>query len=1080
MRKQYMQNSTPKESSQLEGFREVGDNGIWQRSRSRPATIGGRLVTQGQGKRTGKLDLDPVTFNGLENQNRKIHKRQQSYYVTGYYRHNGCSKAAARNFVSSEHRTRPTCADLLHGSFSPVLNGSHLTCTMCDRRCETILSWLVFHPYCRLCLGARLYGDRNARSFLTPCKLHDCYCRTVTISTRPRVDSNCRDRTCNYRSRRTAACVDTPPYRELEKITRKLVRTASFVVTSPCSTMSEKSNEWERSDQQEGNLRLRAPLQRRVRLAGWTIGLDARVASRGGERRDTRVPEPRERASTSSYGSAHAQRLIRDRRRGEGYVSPVGGSLTLLSPSGCGVTILLREMCYVAARLLVAAQTPAALLWHTQSHLNLITACRLLYSCHGLWLHECCLAVSVTTEALFQGAARKVVHVHKLQSQAFGAMVVERLDYLPPTKAIRVQLLVGSLRIFALFIKTHNAFMEGRMLDSRGLTWTVSANCYIREISNRTGVPTDSAHRTLRPGNYHLHHTQRLQSLLPADHRTRVEFCQEMLRRVGQDDLSIRKTPFVGNRSGRKWFESFLKRHPEVSERYAGCINKAQENAIEILEDPTRVFNADKTRFKTCPKTVKVLGPVLYENSYEIKSGNEKEALSVMTAFSAAGLPCEKRATTTAYTMKGGDLTNLIYIDLRSPIDGTPFRFWPLRLKYVMHTASNGNTALLARRSDEALGVRVSVALIAPSLLDLGRAGEPFAQLQFGRCRLHWFKNVCVGAALLRTEHNHVRQKTFTIVSTDHSLTCGLTPYFVQYLLGIKFCHHICNVTPYIHGAAATKRLAISLLDGGIAVTSRSMKRPVEDLLHSMLGQDIFMNDQVGIQQKPLTPLLSATPTLHYYTAHLVMPPWLLCGDDFILVDQFTSKRWYNYRKSAGRFVNGMLLLEASYRNCNLRNAAAMLYAFLIKDRERENTRDAGEGMRYEIIRKLLASFSSESQPATPHLLQGRLFKGGRPRRNPLEGRRGHVCPGFHYRPQSWVLRGNSGLARTSIGRVSLSQGEAHCQDYYSPALKHSSRRSTREICAEAKHTHVDYFNLFFLACALDRAALEDGNKSRK
>ncbi|KAJ8866335.1 hypothetical protein PR048_032178 [Dryococelus australis] len=34
----------------------------------------------------------------------------------------------------------------------------------------------------------------------------------------------------------------------------------------------------------------------------------------------------------------------------------------------------------------------------------------------------------------------------------------------------------------------------------------------------------------------------------------------------------------------------------------------------------------------------------------------------------------------------------------------------------------DGNTARLARRSDEALGVRVSVARIAPSLLDLGRA----------------------------------------------------------------------------------------------------------------------------------------------------------------------------------------------------------------------------------------------------------------------------------------------------------------------------------------------------------------------
>ncbi|KAJ8898071.1 hypothetical protein PR048_003431 [Dryococelus australis] len=37
----------------------------------------------------------------------------------------------------------------------------------------------------------------------------------------------------------------------------------------------------------------------------------------------------------------------------------------------------------------------------------------------------------------------------------------------------------------------------------------------------------------------------------------------------------------------------------------------------------------------------------------------------------------------------------------------------------------DGNTARLARRSDETLGVRVSVARIAPSLLDLGRAAPP-------------------------------------------------------------------------------------------------------------------------------------------------------------------------------------------------------------------------------------------------------------------------------------------------------------------------------------------------------------------
>ncbi|KAJ8891737.1 hypothetical protein PR048_004272 [Dryococelus australis] len=43
-------------------------------------------------------------------------------------------------------------------------------------------------------------------------------------------------------------------------------------------------------------------------------------------------------------------------------------------------------------------------------------------------------------------------------------------------------------------------------------------------------------------------------------------------------------------------------------------------------------------------------------------------------------------------------------------------------LAHKVASRHGGNTARLARRSDEALGVRVSVARIAPSLLDLGRA----------------------------------------------------------------------------------------------------------------------------------------------------------------------------------------------------------------------------------------------------------------------------------------------------------------------------------------------------------------------
>ncbi|XP_017302184.1 uncharacterized protein LOC108253181, partial [Diaphorina citri] len=38
----------------------------------------------------------------------------------------------------------------------------------------------------------------------------------------------------------------------------------------------------------------------------------------------------------------------------------------------------------------------------------------------------------------------------------------------------------------------------------------------------------------------------------------------------------------------------------------------------------------DESSFQTCPKTGKVLGPISFDNFYEIKSGNEKEAITLM------------------------------------------------------------------------------------------------------------------------------------------------------------------------------------------------------------------------------------------------------------------------------------------------------------------------------------------------------------------------------------------------------------------------------------------------------------------
>lgn len=105
-------------------------------------------------------------------------------------------------------------------------------------------------------------------------------------------------------------------------------------------------------------------------------------------------------------------------------------------------------------------------------------------------------------------------------------------------------------------------------------------------------------------------------------------------------------------------FKGFLRRNPSIAERYADPINKARatvtepeirnwfqelyeylqaEDCLDILKEPRRIFNSDESGFQTCPATGKVLGPVSYNNFYEIKTGKDKEQLTVMATFNAAG-----------------------------------------------------------------------------------------------------------------------------------------------------------------------------------------------------------------------------------------------------------------------------------------------------------------------------------------------------------------------------------------------------------------------------------------------------------
>lgn len=118
-----------------------------------------------------------------------------------------------------------------------------------------------------------------------------------------------------------------------------------------------------------------------------------------------------------------------------------------------------------------------------------------------------------------------------------------------------------------------------------------------------------------------------------------------------------RENPFVNDRPGRKWMELFLKRHSAVTRRNKEIISNARasvteqsikdwfnkvfehlksEKAESILNEPNRIFNLE-TGVKTCLKSGKLLGPKKYSNFYEIASGPEKECISVLCSFNAAG-----------------------------------------------------------------------------------------------------------------------------------------------------------------------------------------------------------------------------------------------------------------------------------------------------------------------------------------------------------------------------------------------------------------------------------------------------------
>lgn len=116
-----------------------------------------------------------------------------------------------------------------------------------------------------------------------------------------------------------------------------------------------------------------------------------------------------------------------------------------------------------------------------------------------------------------------------------------------------------------------------------------------------------------------------------------------------------RKTPFTNGRPGKHWYQSFMKRHPNLSERVAQSLTKARASVCEqdirtwfskIKENhekkhllnipPERIFNLDESAFQIVPSDNVVLAEKGAKFVYKVAS-TDKTNVTILTTISAAG-----------------------------------------------------------------------------------------------------------------------------------------------------------------------------------------------------------------------------------------------------------------------------------------------------------------------------------------------------------------------------------------------------------------------------------------------------------